>query len=90
MIPQEVEEIDYALEDYAGKWRNRWFLKSGESGWGSDIYTSEEDALEGIRLSWEEVGQNGAMFYCARMEVQLGKKVMWSEMSHAIPMPVKG
>lgn len=84
ICPVDGDEED-ALDAYQGLWRNLWFLKSGESDFGRPTYSCRHDAAHASRMLLVLTHQSMRE---PDFSAKLGRDVLWSEISHAIPMPV--
>jgi hypothetical protein len=87
----ETWVMDEAEKEYKGKWRNLWFLDTGESYFGCKLYDSEIAAVQGQGTAYSSSGEAEPINPEAvnRLAVKkVGRMVLMKETTHAIPMPV--
>ena len=78
ILPEEPEK------EYRGKWRNLWFSKSGESWPSARVFDSENDAkMDAEKLF--KITPAHAVDNNPKTKIKF-----WSEVSHAIQMPIGG
>lgn len=69
----------------ADRWRNLWFLKTGESDFGYMVHPTEEEARR-VAENDLRMHRDVDIPYTTQFN---GMTVLWSGISHFIPMPIK-
>lgn len=82
---EELEKLD-DLTAYNGKWKNLWFLYSGESFLAQSTYETQKEALSRSRL-W--LANMMEYRYLSEVDTaELGRIALGAEVSHCIQVPV--
>lgn len=96
-VGEVLESVMDKMDDPAewkGKWINIYFLQSGETFPGNTEVSSEAECVtlynEFMDSCINELAKKGLTdAWVENFSEQAGRKVLFSEISHAIPMPVK-
>lgn len=90
MLDEKIKDDEGLLERHEGEWVNLYFTKAGKSGAGREAHNTERAAHEAfvkqrerLLAKFEKTGRRQVyVFSDFRCPVQ--------DVSHAIPIPVKG
>lgn len=76
--------LDDAPDKHEGGWRNLYFGTDGTSKLGKNVYTSEQAAINASNESFHRTSLKPNSYWPG-----WGIKKLWTEISHAIQIPVK-
>jgi len=89
MIKDKLKDEDDLLDNYQGRWRNQWFLFTGENYSSVFVCDTEQEAIQrGKEWLANRKGYKGGAPINYRNAKALGRGAKGSDVSHFIPMPI--